>query len=89
MGSPTDQTPTIPFEDLPDRLRRARKRMGWQQRDIGERLGIHPRTVANYEGGDTEPKLAMLKAWALECNVPLDWLAFGIVPCPHCGRALG
>lgn len=84
------EPPSIPFEDMPARLKRARHRMGWDQADIALRLGIHPRTVANYETGHTEPKLALLLAWAQVTNVPIDWLTFGITPeaqCPHCGQA--
>lgn len=60
--------------------------MGWDQSDMGARLGVHQRTVANYETGSTEPRSAMLKAWAQECNVPIDSLVFGIDPCPRCGH---
>lgn len=84
------EAPSIPFEDLPDRLRRSRKRMGWDQSDIAARLGVHQRTVANYETGQTEPKLAMLMSWANVTNVPVDWLTYGITPagdCPQCGTS--
>jgi transcriptional regulator with XRE-family HTH domain len=60
--------------------------MGWDQVDIADRLGIHQRTVANYETGQTEPKLAMLLSWANLTNVPVDWLTYGIEPCAHCGQ---
>ena len=78
------EAPSIPFEDLPERMKRARHRMGWDQADIANYLGIHQRTVANYETGKTEPKLALLMAWANLTNVPLDWLTFGVEPCA-CG----
>ena len=81
-------TPSIPFEDLPDRLRRSRKRAGWDQEEIADRLGIHRRTVANYEGGNTEPKRALLMTWARLTNVPVDWLTYGLEPCPSCGSLL-
>jgi len=78
------EPPSIPFEDLPDRLRRSRKRMGWDQVDIAARLGIHQRTVANYETGHTEPKRSVLLAWATLTNVPVDWLTFGMEECSNC-----
>lgn len=79
--------PSIPFEDLPERMKRSRHRMGWDQDEIGNYLGVHQRTVANYETGKTEPKLALLKAWAAITNVPLDWLVFGSQPC-SCGHGV-
>lgn len=60
--------------------------MGWDQADIAARLGIHQRTVANYEGGNTEPKRALLMTWARLTNVPVDWLTYGLEPCPSCGK---
>lgn len=80
------ETPSIPFEDLPDRLRRSRKRAGWDQEEIADRLGIHRRTVANYEGGKTEPGRALLVAWASLTHVPVEWLTYGLQACPSCGR---
>lgn len=67
-------------------MKRARHRMGWEQADMASRLGVHQRTIANYETGKTEPKLALLMSWASLTNVPLDWLTFGVEPCtcPQC-----
>lgn len=89
MGEAHDNydPPTIPFEDLGDRLRRSRKRMGWDQSDIAARLGIHQRTVANYELGHSEPKRALMLAWARLTNVPVEWLTYGMEACPRCGAA--
>lgn len=70
-------------------MRRARERTGLHQAQIGAILGVHQRTVANYEGGNTEPKIEILKDWARITNVPTDWLILGITPeaedCPRCG----
>lgn len=82
-----DEAPSIPFEDLPARMKRARERTGLHQAQLGAILGVHQRTVANYEGGNTEPKLKVLQDWARITNVPIDWLVFGLTPeaaCSHC-----
>ena len=42
------ETPSIPFEDLPDRLRRSRKRADWDQEEIADRLGVHYMTAYRY-----------------------------------------
>jgi transcriptional regulator with XRE-family HTH domain len=84
-----DEAPSIPFEDLPARMKRARERTGLHQAQIGAILRKHQRTIANYEGGNTEPKLDVLKDWARITNVPIDWLVFGFTPeavCSHCGQ---
>jgi transcriptional regulator with XRE-family HTH domain len=31
-------------------------------------------TVVNYETGHTPPKLIVMRAWAVECQVPIEWL---------------
>ena len=33
-------------------LRRIRKRLGFSQRELAERLGLHPNTVARHERGE-------------------------------------
>lgn len=69
-------------------MKRARERTGLHQAQIGAILGVHQRTVANYEGGNTEPKIEILRHWAQITNVPVDWLILGITPegqCPRCG----
>jgi transcriptional regulator with XRE-family HTH domain len=80
------EAPSIPFEDLPARMKRARERTGLHQAHIGAILGIHQRTVANYETGKTEPKIKVLQDWARVTNVPEDWLVLGKEPCtcPSC-----
>lgn len=73
-------------------MKRARERTGLHQSQIGAILGVHQRTVANYEGGNTEPKIEVLKDWARITNVPVDWLILGITPeaadCPRCGTGV-
>lgn len=82
------EPPSVPFEDLPTRLKLARWKAGLEQEQMANRLGMHRRTVANYEGGNTDPKLPLLMAWAQITNVPVDWLTFGTHHCPHCGGNL-
>jgi len=64
---------------LADRLRKAREHAGLEQRELADRLGIHRQSVARYEKGDAEPRLPVLRTWAMETGVDLDWLEDGVV----------
>jgi transcriptional regulator with XRE-family HTH domain len=59
---------------LTDRLRKAREHRGLEQAQLGELIGIHRRSVVNYELGRTQPRRPQLIAWALATGVALAWL---------------
>ena len=63
------------FDFLCDRLRWARESAGITQNGLAAQLGIHKRTVQNYEAGEQEPKLNRLVLWANACDVDAVWLA--------------
>lgn len=77
MNFTHDEPPSIPFEDLPERLKRARKKLGVDQHEMAAIIGVHRRTIANYEGGNTEPPRTTIMIWAQATNVPVMWLAYG------------
>jgi transcriptional regulator with XRE-family HTH domain len=72
----TEQTAVLPAWTLGDRLRKAREFAGLEQGELADRVGISRSTVSNYElgRGVRPPKWIVIRAWAHECGVPLDWL---------------
>lgn len=74
------QTPLhtfVPTWTLGDRLLRARKSRGLSQAELAEAIGIHQRSISNYEADVTVPNWAIIRAWASECQINLSWLATG------------
>jgi len=68
---------------LPDRLRYARKKRGWTQRQLAERAGMSNAYVSILERTGTpsalweSPKVATIEKLAKALRVPVAWLAFG------------
>ena len=67
---------------LGDRLAKARRRNGWSQADLAERLGIGRRSISRYEEDHARPSRAVLIAWAQVTDTPLAWLEGGDVSVP-------
>lgn len=65
------------MQDLAERLREARHRLGLTQADLAERLGIPYRTLQDGERGLSLPGAKILEAYARE-NVDINWLLTGI-----------
>jgi transcriptional regulator with XRE-family HTH domain len=65
---------------LTDRLRKAREHRGLDQAQLAELIGVHRRSVVNYELGRTQPRRPQLIAWALATGVALDWLEGDVRP---------
>ncbi len=58
-----------------ERLRLARKRQGWRQEDLAERLGVHKATVCRHESGNTRTVDALYVARVAEvCGVDTAWI---------------
>lgn len=70
----------IPRWTLGDRLRKAREHAGLSTAALGTDLGLHRNSIGAYERDQTEPKRAVLMAWALRCGVPFEWLVSGEAP---------
>ena len=58
-----------------------RRRMGWSQAELAQRLHISPSTVGMYEQGRRVPSLETLLAMSAEFGVTLDYLVTGKM-CP-------
>lgn len=64
--------------ELGRRLREVRTALGEQQRDdFANILGIHSRSVANYERGDNQPNSDVLLAYRQKLGVNVDWILTG------------
>lgn len=55
-------------------LAEARKRKGWTQHKLAERLGVSCSTIGNYEAGVREPSLSQFKKLAELLEVSMDEL---------------
>lgn len=49
-------------EDLPARVRRARKSLGWTQGELAEHAGVSTKTIQNFEGRRGTPQGGNLQA---------------------------
>jgi transcriptional regulator with XRE-family HTH domain len=67
----------VPEFQLKDRLRLARELKNFEQVDIAAELGISRATVSNYERGVTMPGKLVINAWAVVCDVDVEWLKTG------------
>ena len=76
-GHAREEQPNIPPSTLRNRLRDAREWRGLEQIDIAKELGVGRSTISNYERGITEPNKLVINAWAVVCNVDVDWIRFG------------
>lgn len=84
---------TLPEFDLADRLRKAREWADLDQTELATRMGVSRGTISNNELGKTEPRLIVIRAWALATGVPIEWLMTGRAPVgdgpPSDGTAIG
>jgi transcriptional regulator with XRE-family HTH domain len=67
--------PSPPEWTIADRLRKARESAGLDQGELAERIGIARSTVSNYERGTHTPRRPIIRLWAEETGVPMDWLS--------------
>lgn len=56
------------------RLKIARERAGWTQKEASERLGITDKSLSRYENDTTFPDYETLSKLAMVYNVSNDWL---------------
>ena len=63
-----------------ERIKELRKSLGLTQAEFGEKLGVKPSTVTNYESGLRAPSDAMLVSICREYGVNEVWLRTGIGP---------
>jgi transcriptional regulator with XRE-family HTH domain len=80
----------VPEFDMGDRLRKARESAGYMSQEAFARaIDLSRATVSNYERGGVEHRMIVLKAWARETNVSLEWLMTGKAPQPTGGPGGG
>lgn len=68
------QKPKEPVEMFCERLRDARELRGLNQRQLGERLGVPPSSIAHFEGGRRKPSFENLHRLAAALDVTTDFL---------------
>lgn len=69
----------VPNWTTGDRLRKARESHGVSVEAMAQRLGVNRRTIARWERDRSVPKMGVM-AYALACDVPVEWLEEGKIP---------
>lgn len=59
------------------RIKQLRKTLGYTQNEFGEKLGLAPNTITNYETGRREPSNQIIISICREFNVNENWLRTG------------
>lgn len=67
----------IPEWTLGDRLAKARKGAGIKQQDLADYLGVSIGSISGWENDERQPRIGMVRQWAIRCSVPFEWLRFG------------
>lgn len=70
----------IPPSTLRLRLREAREWRELEQKDLAEALDVGRTTISNYERGISKPSKLQVNAWAVTCDVDVEWLKTGHAP---------
>ena len=63
---------------MKDRIKQIRKDAGLNQKEFGEKIGVAPNTVSNWESGVKMPMESTIKSICREFNVNYPWLVEGI-----------
>ena len=71
----------VPEWTITDRLRKARENAGLSPEQLAHDIDVSRATVYNYESPAYERKRRpiALKAWAVRCGVPYEWVKAGTV----------
>ncbi len=67
----------IPPITLATRLRLAREWREIEQADLAKELGLSRASISSYENGRTSPNKLAINAWAVLCDVDVEWLRTG------------
>ncbi len=68
---------TAPASQPKKTIRQLRQERAWSQRDVVERLGVHPKTVTSWERGRLLPWPRHQQALADLFGVSVEAIAFG------------
>jgi transcriptional regulator with XRE-family HTH domain len=60
-----------------DRLRKAMDVSGLSVQDMADYLDSSRNTISRWINGVREPKLSIMRLWALRTGVPLEWIVTG------------
>ncbi|MFL6291237.1 MAG: helix-turn-helix domain-containing protein [Thermoanaerobaculia bacterium] len=77
VGPVSLASPEIPSPDLGERIAWLRKRKGWNQAELAERIGIRANQISKYERGAYEPRPAVLGPLAEALGTTVDFLLTG------------
>lgn len=70
-------SPELPSGRLGDRIASLRKRKGWNQAELAERIGVRANQISKYEQGAYQPKPAVLGPLAEALGTTVDFLLTG------------
>lgn len=73
--------------ELRDRIRQCRIQLDLTQGQLGERVGVSPQAVTQWESGDSKPSRKSLLLLADVLNVSIDYLLNGDILPPRDGRS--
>lgn len=65
------------MEAVAIKIRDLRKELGLTQKELAEKIGVHPAQLAKYELDISTPSLGALVKLAKYCEVSIDYLVFG------------
>ena len=60
--------------NLGEKILELRKKKGFSQEELGDRIGVTRQTISNWELGETSPNPGQLKLLSKELNVSIDEL---------------
>lgn len=63
--------------DISARLKQFRHETGLTQDEFAQKLGVHPKQLAKYEGGHSFPSVGILKKYAQAAETTVDYIIFG------------
>jgi transcriptional regulator with XRE-family HTH domain len=62
------------LREIADRLRKIREPLGYNHREMGERINAKRSSYTRYESGETFPKMMTLYKLGNKFDISLDWL---------------
>lgn len=82
-ASARDHAQTLDARQRGPRIRSARERAGFSQRDLASAAGVSASAVAQWEAGSSRPGLTSLASIAGALQVTADWLLTGAEAAVH------
>jgi len=66
------------MKSVHSKIRALRKELGLTQKELAEKVGLHPAQLARYELGLSTPSLGVLIKFSKYCEVSIDYIVFGV-----------